>query len=301
MFSPQELVSCVPNPQHCGGAGGCDGSTVEVAMQWIMQNGLKQETEVDYQGRDAACARTKHVLSEDTEDFSASSFGLKGFEQLPSNQELPLVQALVEKGPVAISVAATGWFSYAGGIFNGCAKDSIVDHAVTLYGYGQEGPHKYWQIRNSWGQAWGENGFVRMLRHKDEESYCGIDSDPKKGTGCDGGPAQVTVCGNCGMLYDSVVPKFGKTKPQAADQAVKVSDSRRKMHKELGSDETNHHKHSLTKAHGHHHHEQLKSEKRRKKRPKSRKHAEAAEPESLLETAEVTIGSDAVPRLVRRE
>merc|ERR1719281_1642143 len=26
-FSPQEFVSCVPNPNHCGGTGGCQGST----------------------------------------------------------------------------------------------------------------------------------------------------------------------------------------------------------------------------------------------------------------------------------
>ena len=29
--SAQALVDCVPNPQHCGGAGGCDGATGELA------------------------------------------------------------------------------------------------------------------------------------------------------------------------------------------------------------------------------------------------------------------------------
>ena len=29
-----KLVSCSPNPQHCGGTGGCDGSTQELAFTY---------------------------------------------------------------------------------------------------------------------------------------------------------------------------------------------------------------------------------------------------------------------------
>jgi len=29
-----------------------------------------------------------------------------------------------------------------------------------------------------------------------------------KGVACKGGPSEVTVCGSCGVLYDSVVPEF---------------------------------------------------------------------------------------------
>lgn len=41
-FSAQELVSCVPNPESCGGSGGCDGATVELALNWAMQHGRKK-------------------------------------------------------------------------------------------------------------------------------------------------------------------------------------------------------------------------------------------------------------------
>lgn len=30
---------------------------------------------------------------------------------------------------------------------------------------------------------------------------CAVDTTPSDGSGCDGGPAQVTVCGPCGLLY----------------------------------------------------------------------------------------------------
>ena len=58
-----------------------------------------------------------------------------GFRVLPSNKEEPLARALTELGPVAVSVAANNWFNYYGGIFDDC--DNIVNHAVTLYGYGR--------------------------------------------------------------------------------------------------------------------------------------------------------------------
>merc|ERR1719247_3975122 len=105
--------------------------------------------------------------------------------------------------------------SYKAGVFDSCVKDSIVDHAVTLYGFDTEGGKKYWLIRNSWGGDWGESGFIRLLRHENEGQWCGTDNDPQKGIACEGETAPVTVCGTCGVLYDSVVPCFEGGKSSA--------------------------------------------------------------------------------------
>lgn len=99
------------------------------------------------------------------------------------------------------------WFSYSSGVWPHCKKNSVVNHAVALFGY-KAGPDSYWLIRNSWGRDWGEKGFIRLARSENEESNCGVDKDPQQGTGCDGGPSEVTVCGACGILYDNVVPDF---------------------------------------------------------------------------------------------
>lgn len=61
-------------------------------------------------------------------------------------------------------------------------------------------------IRNSWGPRWGEDGFIRLLRHKDGERYCGVDRHPEVGVGCKGGPRTLPVCGMCGILSDSAYP-----------------------------------------------------------------------------------------------
>lgn len=210
-FSAQELVSCVQNPKHCGGKGGCDGATVELGMDYALKKGLSTLAQTPYKGEDAPCGPMQMpVLAEDV-GAGGHAFGLVGFRKLPTNKELPLVRALVEQGPVAISVAANDWFSYKSGIFNGCAKDVVVDHAVTLYGIGKEGDKTYWLIRNSWGGSWGERGFIRMARSENEDGQCGWDNDPAKGVGCDGGPSRVRVCGTCGILFDNVVPTFNRT------------------------------------------------------------------------------------------
>jgi cathepsin X len=39
-----------------------------------------------------------------------------------------------------------------------------VVHAVSIVGYGEEDGQKYWKVRNSWGEHWGEDGFFRVCR-----------------------------------------------------------------------------------------------------------------------------------------
>lgn len=232
-FSAQELVSCVPNPQSCGGSGGCDGATVELAMDYAMKQGLSSNEAEPYMGVTGSCRRQTNAVLLDEKvspvapavsitmpgshqaenGMLGTSFGMTGWERLPENNYEALRRALVERGPVAVSAAASSWFSYLGGVFDHCEKDSVIDHAVVLVGYGHDETldEKYWNIQNSWGQDWGENGHIRLLRQDDDGTeQCGVDRQPEVGTGCKGGPKEVTVCGMCGVLYDSVVPFFGE-------------------------------------------------------------------------------------------
>jgi len=215
-FSAQQLVSCVPNPKKCGGGGGCTGATVELAMDWVMGHGLAEDFQVPYVGQDGTCHEeggfTGFLASPSMPSFGSGSttFGMHGWETLPLNKMEPLMRALAERGPVAVSVDASPWHAYGRGIFDGCPADAIINHAVVAVGYGKDKATgtKFWRIQNSWGRKWGEGGFIRVLRRDDDDSRCGIDNKPELGTGCEGGPPEVTVCGMCGVLYDSVVPHF---------------------------------------------------------------------------------------------
>lgn len=231
-FSVQELVDCVPNPQTCGGQGGCRGATVELAMHYMSQKGCATKQQKPYIAQDRTCTNPADLSSflriegetkagvmsmtdlvtpgiKMMQNAAAHAIKLVSWERLPENREAPLLEALMH-GTVAVSVAASAWPWYHGGIFNGCGADAIINHAVLAMGYGTDAAtgSKFWLIQNSWGQYWGEYGRIRVLRTN--HVYCGIDSKPQDGTGCKGGPKSVKVCGMCGVLYDSVIAKFGK-------------------------------------------------------------------------------------------
>jgi cathepsin L len=202
-LSAQALVDCVPNPKHCGGTGGCDGATGELAYQYMMDHGIPVESEVPYTAQTGSCENTNSGGAWS----SNKRVMVSGWNALPSNKLQPLQQAVTTEGPTVVSVDANNWFDYTSGIFDGCDRDAVLGHAVLLVGYGQENGKDYWRIQNSWGADWGEAGHIRLIKHADEEGYCGTDRKPAEGSGCDGGPSEITVCGTCGILYEPLVPE----------------------------------------------------------------------------------------------
>jgi len=232
-FSVDELISCVPNPQECGGQGGCRGATIELAYDYIIRNGLSleppesedslgqpwdqvycppgvQETfAMPVQEVFLADGRQVHFLQED--DMPKTRPSMIGWSKLPENREEPMVRALVEMGPLAVAVAAGWqWNLYKSGIMSveDSCQDQVITHAIVLFGYGSEDGTRYWHLKNSWGDWWGEAGNIRLQRLDQEEHLCDWDTKPEVGTGCLGGPPQVWVCGACGILYDTSLPHF---------------------------------------------------------------------------------------------
>jgi len=226
-FSTQEIVDCVPNPDDCGGTGGCEGATVELAFQYAMLKGLREPQQYGaYTATDGQCDWTINAhsspalgaltqfgdtakLYEATSGAAGRAYGMTGWQKLKTNKESPLLTAVFQLGPVAIALAANDIMSYSHGVFDTCT-DWTVNHAVTLVGYGSENGDNYWLVQNSWGASWGEGGRIKIGRTNDEENNCGMDTDPQAGLACKGDTDPVQVCGTCGILFDSVVPIFKK-------------------------------------------------------------------------------------------
>jgi cathepsin L len=195
-LSAQQIVSCSPNPQHCGGTGGCDGSTQPLAFDYLQTAGLTTEADYPYTQRTGTCEQSKiKPVGWNT-----------GYTVLQSNNYTELVTAVGTKGPIAVSIAASGFAFqfYSGGVMSKC-NDYVMDHAVQLVGYGTDDGNDYWLVRNSWGE-WGEGGYIRMKRYGEGQEPCGIDKSPQDGDACSGDTAPRTYCGECGILSASSYP-----------------------------------------------------------------------------------------------
>lgn len=204
-LSVQQMAMCAPNPNHCGGSGGCNGATCELAFDYVTNSaGLYQEYQysyASYYGVDYSC----------TLPTGNPVATIDGYVKLPENNYTALMNAIARVGPIGISVDASSWSSYESGIYDGCNQvNPDIDHAVVLVGYGEEKGQKYWLVRNSWSPAWGEKGYIRLARTDDEEGRCGSDITPQDGNACEGDDEPQKVCGTCGVLFDTSYPLNAK-------------------------------------------------------------------------------------------
>jgi len=116
------------------------------------------------------------------------------YNLLSFNRVHKIKAEIYSRGPVSAGINANPLVDYKGGVIKtGGLKDMLVDHIVSIVGWGvDEEGDEYWIIRNSWGQYWGELGFVRVLTGS---NMLGIESAVAWAT-----PGQFTVANNfpCG-------------------------------------------------------------------------------------------------------
>jgi cathepsin X len=90
--------------------------------------------------------------------------------------EEAMMNELYQRGPFACSIAVTQALDdYVGGIFWDDTGDLHTVHEVSIVGWGEENGIPFWNIRNSWGSHWGEEGFFRIVRGQNNlaiESSC---------------------------------------------------------------------------------------------------------------------------------
>jgi len=200
-LSPQQIAACAPNPDKCGGSGNCNGATAEIAFDYVAgSDGMVESFQypyTEYFGVESSCNVPP----------ASPKVQIGGFIQLTANNYEELMNAVAREGPIAVSVDASTWHAYDGGIFDGCNQvNPDINHAVVLVGYGEDNGQKYWTIRNSWSASWGEAGYIRLARDASDAEKCGSDITPADGTACEGETAPQTVCGTCGVLFDSAYP-----------------------------------------------------------------------------------------------
>jgi len=161
-LSEQNLVDCdhecttFEDQQSCD--SGCDGGLQPNAYTYVIKNkGIDSEDAYPYQGVDGTC------------NFTSSNIGAKisNFTMISSDED-QMAAYLVQNGPIAIAANAEEWQFYFGGVFYiPCATS--LDHGILIVGYGVETDifdqtMPFWIVKNSWGESWGESGYIRIER-----------------------------------------------------------------------------------------------------------------------------------------
>jgi len=100
-----------------------------------------------------------------------------GFIYVYQYNELTVKQLIYLNGSITVCVASEYILDYSKGIIGHDVvkdiHDKKTDHLISVVGWGEEGETKYWIIKNSWGQYWGEDGFGRIIMGK---NYLGIET-----------------------------------------------------------------------------------------------------------------------------
>ena len=84
------------------------------------------------------------------------------YTNVTKNDEAALRNAIAVQ-PVSVSIDAQcdAFMNYGGGVLDADCGGRI-DHSVLAVGYDTGAKTPYYIVKNSWGEGWGEDGFVRM-------------------------------------------------------------------------------------------------------------------------------------------
>ncbi|EOA14445.1 hypothetical protein CARUB_v10027648mg [Capsella rubella] len=167
-LSEQQLIDC---DKH---NGGCTAGQSYDAFDYIAKNhGIASEVEYPYETKEGSC---RSNIS------PAPGTQIKGFQQVPSNDERALLEA-VSRQPVSVYMDSRsfGFGNYKEGVYEYTPQDCDhheVNHVVTFVGYGtSDGKYgkNYWLAKNSWGETWGEEGYIRIRRDVAmRQGMCGV-------------------------------------------------------------------------------------------------------------------------------
>lgn len=148
-LAEQTLVS------SCERGGSCSGGFF-TALDYVQASGLPDERQDPYTARDSAC---KSGLNP-----AAKVVNWEYVAENPTTEQIKTAVMLYGSVPVDVN---GNFGSYGEGVYNRCGSTG-TNHMTNIEGWVDDEAYAangggYWIMRNSWGEEWGENGYMRIV------------------------------------------------------------------------------------------------------------------------------------------
>ena len=157
-FAEQEYLDCV----YEGESDGCNGGWPSDCYDYSKSLGgrLASAANYKYVGKDGRCRGS-------SKPNAMVAAKITGYRDVPGTEDAN-IDALGD-GSLAVAFEVTTYFQqYWKGIIQDTTCTGSPNHAVTAVGYTPD----FVLVKNSWGDKWGEDGFVKFARHY--TANCGL-------------------------------------------------------------------------------------------------------------------------------
>uniref|UniRef100_A0A1I7U4G7 Pept_C1 domain-containing protein n=1 Tax=Caenorhabditis tropicalis TaxID=1561998 RepID=A0A1I7U4G7_9PELO len=173
-LSDQELCDCAAEERKVG----CSGGSLSRGLHYVNETGLSAQLIYPY--KDTRARESGRCEADKKRRTFPPGRLAVGYPQLEySDYEFPSF-IYNSKLPIAVFFAVPPSLQvYKSGVYSdeNCNITGSIWHAGIFVGFGEEEKpnglvEKYWIMKNSWGEEWGEKGFVKIIRGR---NWCNIE------------------------------------------------------------------------------------------------------------------------------
>ncbi|XWV24563.1 hypothetical protein QJ856_gp1228 [Tupanvirus deep ocean] len=166
-LSEQQLVDC----SDSFGNMGCWGGLMDQAFRYVIDNnGLCSESAYPYKAVDGRCHNGSCKPVKNT--------NVKNCYNVPPCDEHTLGW-YVSQQPISVAIQAdsNSFQHYVSGVYDDTnCYDGDLNHGVLVVGFNDTVPTPYYIVKNSWGESWGNQGYIYVARNPNGtgSGICGI-------------------------------------------------------------------------------------------------------------------------------
>jgi cathepsin B len=171
ILSPQDMVSCDT------GDYGCQGGILSNLWNYYAHTGTVTDSCFPYSSGGGVAPACRSSCVDGTTTFKKYKVTQQSVKHFNAKDLATVQNDLMTNGPIQTGFKVyRDFFSYKSGVYRHLSGSFAGGHAVKVIGWGVDSKSNlpYWIVANSWGSAWGQDGFFWILRGKDE---CGLESN----------------------------------------------------------------------------------------------------------------------------